>query len=103
MKNLIIFIPSIEKGGVEKNFFILSNYLIKKLVNVYIVTANNDFNQRFHNKIKIICPKNKFWNNKSRLLKTLYCFFLTLSYFKKKIVYYCHFRQIYFRLLYQKF
>ena len=84
MKNLIIFIPSIEKGGVEKNFFILSNYLIKKLVNVYIVTANNDFNQRFHNKIKIICPKNKFWNNKSRLLKTLYCFFLTLSYFKKK-------------------
>ena len=84
MKNLIIFIPSIEKAGVEKNLFILSNYLIKKLDNIYIVTANNDFNQNFDNKIKIICPKNKFWNNKSRLLKSLYCFFLTLDYFKKK-------------------
>ena len=84
MKNLIIFIPSIEKAGVEKNLFILSNYLIKKLDSIYIVTANNNFNQKFDNKIKILCPKNNFWNNKSRLLKSLYCFFLTLSYFKKK-------------------
>ena len=31
-KKLIIFIPSIEGGGVEKNLFIISNYLKKKLI-----------------------------------------------------------------------
>ena len=31
MKKLIIFIPSIEDGGVEKNLFVVSNYL-KKMV-----------------------------------------------------------------------
>ena len=30
-KKLIIFIPSIEYGGVEKNLFIISNYLSKKI------------------------------------------------------------------------
>ena len=28
-KKLIIFMPSIEGGGVEKNLFIVSNYLAK--------------------------------------------------------------------------
>jgi hypothetical protein len=82
MKKLIIFIPSIEKAGVEKNLFILCNHLIKKINNIYIITANNNFYQKFNNKIRIICPKNRFWNNKSRLLKSLYCFFLILRFFK---------------------
>ena len=29
-EKIIIFIPSIEDGGVEKNLFIISNYLSKK-------------------------------------------------------------------------
>ena len=29
-KNVLLFIPSIEEGGVEKNLYIVSNYLIKK-------------------------------------------------------------------------
>ena len=29
-KKLIIFIPSVEDGGVEKNLYILSKYLSKK-------------------------------------------------------------------------
>ena len=31
MKNILIFIPSIENGGVEKNLFVVSNYLKKML------------------------------------------------------------------------
>ena len=31
-KRLIIFIPSIEGGGVEKNLFLISDYLTKKLI-----------------------------------------------------------------------
>ena len=83
MKSLIIYIPSIEKAGVEKNLFILCNYLIKKIDNIYLVTANNNFNKKFDNKINIICPKTKFWNNKSRLLKSIYCFFMIFYLFKK--------------------
>ena len=30
-KKLIIFMPSIDGGGVEKNLFIISNFLSKKL------------------------------------------------------------------------
>ena len=31
-KNLVIFMPSIEGGGVEKNLFIVANFLSKKLI-----------------------------------------------------------------------
>jgi len=84
MKNLIIFIPSIENAGVEKNLFIICNFLIKKIDKIYLVTANNNFNKKLDKKIHLVCPKNKFWNNKSRLLKTIYCFFLIINNFKKK-------------------
>jgi len=30
-KKLIIFMPSIEGGGLEKNLYIISNFLAKKL------------------------------------------------------------------------
>ena len=30
VKSLIIFIPSIENAGVEKNLYIIANYLAKK-------------------------------------------------------------------------
>jgi glycosyltransferase involved in cell wall biosynthesis len=84
MKELIIFIPSIESAGVEKNLFILCNFLIKKVNKLYIVTANNNCGEKFNKKINIICPKTNFWNNRSRLLKNIYCFFLIVSTFKRK-------------------
>ena len=82
MKSLIIFIPSIESGGVEKNLFILSNYLSNKIKKIYLVTANNNHNFKLNKKIKIICPKAKFWNNRSRLVKNFICFFFILNFFK---------------------
>ena len=30
-KKIVLFMPSVEGGGVEKNFFIISNFLKKKL------------------------------------------------------------------------
>ena len=79
MKKLIIFIPSIENAGVEKNLFIICNFLIKKIDKIYLITANNNFNKKLDKNIHVVCPKNKFWNNKSRLLKTIYCFFLIIN------------------------
>ena len=84
MKSLIIFIPSIENAGVEKNLFILSNYLSNKIKDIFLVTANNNIKKRFNKKIKIICPKSKFLNNQPRFIKSIYCFFLILNIFKNK-------------------
>ena len=79
MKKLAIYIPSIESGGVEKNLFYISNYLAKKNIVVYIVTANKNKKNFFNNKVKIICPKSSRWNNSSRIIKTLICLSLIIS------------------------
>ena len=79
MKKLAIYIPSIESGGVEKNLFYISDYLLKKKIDLYIITANNNKKKFFNNKIKFISPRNNKWNNSSRLIKTLICFGLLLS------------------------
>ena len=75
-KKLIIFIPSIEEGGVEKNLFIVSNYLIKKNVKVEILTCNNNKAKFFDKKIKFIGTSNNFWHSRSRTIKYLACIFL---------------------------
>ena len=56
-KNLIIFIPSIEDGGVEKNLYIISNYLIKQKIKIEILTCNG-------NKKKKLSQKYRFYRNK---------------------------------------
>ena len=86
MKNLVIFIPSVEGGGVEKNLILITNYLSSKIKNVYIVTANNNIKNLFSKKIKIICPKTKFWNSKKRLIKTFVSLILLIKLIKKNSV-----------------
>ena len=72
-KKLIIFIPSIEEGGVEKNLFTVVNYLSKKISNIQIITCNNDFKKKFDKRIKFIGTKNKFWNNCNKKTKYAVC------------------------------
>ena len=79
MKKLVIYIPSIESGGVEKNLFYISDYLLKKNIDLYVVTANRNKKKFFNNKIKFISPKNNKWNNSTRLMKTLICLSLFLK------------------------
>ena len=40
---IIIFFPSIEKGGADKNLFTISNYLATKLPNVSVLTSSNKY------------------------------------------------------------
>ena len=68
-KKLIIFIPSIEGGGVEKNLFIISNYLKEKINNISVITISNKFKNRFSGKINFISPKGNFWNSIGRRKK----------------------------------
>ena len=90
-RNLVIFIPSIEDGGVEKNLYIVSNYLAQKKIKVKIITCNHDKKKNFDPKIDIIGPNNIFWFNQSRKIKyivsLLYLFFYLIFNRSRKIVF----------------
>ena len=59
-KKVILFMPSMDGGGVEKNLIIVANYLVNKSLNVILITYDTKFNSRFNNKIKILnVTKNK--------------------------------------------
>ena len=53
-KKIVLFIPSIEFGGVEKNFFILINYLKKFYPQIFIVTSSKLTKKFNKKKIKVI-------------------------------------------------
>ncbi len=69
-KKLIIFMPSIEMGGVEKNLFIISNYLSLKFKETTLVTSSTN-TKKLGKKVKIV--RFNFFNNifKSRILRIL--------------------------------
>lgn len=71
--------PSIEVGGVEKNLFIISNYLSKKLQKVSLITISKKYKNKFHSKIKIICPKNNTWNSTPKRIKFFVCLYLLFT------------------------
>lgn len=82
-KKLVIFMPSIEGGGVEKNLFIVTNYLSKKINNVSVVTASYKYKKKFNKEINLILPKKNFWNELSRRLKYLICLILLIKFLLK--------------------
>lgn len=72
-KKLLIFIPSIEDGGVEKNLYLICDYFFKKGLDLELLTSNFDQFVKFNKKINFIGTKKKFWQNKNRLIKYLVC------------------------------
>jgi len=82
-KKLVIFVPSIEDGGVEKNLFLIANYLSSKNVNVSLITANQDKKKYFSKRVNFISPQTSFLNKKNRFYKTLFCFYFLLNFFLK--------------------
>ena len=84
MKTLVIFFPSIETGGVEKNFYYLVNNFSVKFEKIILITSSKIEKKLFSKKIKFIKPKLSFWCNKSRFIKSTICFFLALQLLTKK-------------------
>jgi len=79
-RNILVFIPSIEGGGVEKNLFLIINFLIKNNFNIVLITANPESKKKFHKKITIISPQNQYSRNFSRYKKYFYCLFLLFKF-----------------------
>ena len=51
-KKLLIFIPHINVGGVEKNLYLVANYLAKRIEQISIITVNKEFTNKLDKKIK---------------------------------------------------
>lgn len=78
-QNILMFIPSIDDGGVEKNLFLISNYLNENNFNVEILTCNFDKKNKFNRNINFLGIKSNFLQNKSKKIKYLFC--LTILFF----------------------
>ncbi len=72
-KKIVIFMPSIEGGGVEKNLFLISDFLSKQIDDIYIITSSKKFKKRFK-KLTFITPKLDL-DKYSRKIKYLFCLY----------------------------
>ena len=74
-KKLIIFHPSIEGAGVEKNLFIIANYLSKK-IDVSVLTSNKS--DQFLKSVNLITPFFNVKENTGRPIKYLICIIMLI-------------------------
>ena len=86
-KKLVLFMPSIEGGGVEKNFFLIANFLSKKIDNLSIITTSSESKKKIDKKIILILPNKKFWEYSSRRIKYFICLYMLIKkiLFDKKV------------------
>lgn len=76
MKNnnkLVIFMPSMDGGGVEKNIILITNFLSRTIKGIYLITYDNKFNKFFDKKIKIINIKQKPKTIPNKYIKYFFC------------------------------
>ncbi len=74
--------PSIEGGGVEKNLFIISNYLATKVKKLSLITISRKYKHRFKKPIRFISPNSESWDKFGRRVK----YFLALIMLIKEIL-----------------
>jgi hypothetical protein len=100
-KKLIIFVPSIEGGGVEKNLFIITDYFKNKFKSISVISISKKFKKKFDKKINFISPKQNFWDLIGRRKKFIVSLFLLFNeYLKdKNILVFCFQGNIYCTLL----
>ena len=94
-KRLILFMPSIDGGGVEKNLIIISNYLSKKIDDIVLITFDSRFNNNFNKNIKIINAIKKQKKNIQNIINTLNVLFCFIRKLKEENHSYLLFKQIF--------
>ena len=81
-KKIILFIPSIEKGGAEKNLFIISNYLSNRFKKLTVISATKKAKKKFNKRIEFLCPDSEIWDIFGRGIKTI----ISILFLIKKIL-----------------
>ena len=85
-KNIIIFCPSLARGGLEKSTVNIANYLSKKHEVRLITNSKNLKNlNKFENKVKLINPSISIFYS-FRILNNFFCTIYTLLISKKKTI-----------------
>ncbi len=82
-KHLIVFMPFIGVGGVEKNLFTITNFLSEKIDNISVCTVSKRFKSKFSKKIKLISPKMSVSEKTNIRIKYLICLYLLFKLFLK--------------------
>jgi glycosyltransferase involved in cell wall biosynthesis len=77
-KKLIIFNPSIEDGGVEKNLFLITNYLANKIPSLILITSSIRKKKYFSKKVIFSTIHFEFFNYFKRYPKYFFCIFLLI-------------------------
>lgn len=75
---IVVFMPSIEGGGVEKNLFLICNYLSQKFKNIKIISISKKYKKKFNDSIEFITYSSDFWDKLSRRVKYLLSIFLLI-------------------------
>ena len=89
-KELVIFAPCIEDGGVEKNLFIISNFLAKKISNISLVTGTKECKKFFNKKINFyssnLTSTLKSFTRRKKIYLCLYLIFKNFIMNKKNFI-----------------
>ena len=80
-KKIIIFMPSIEGGGVEKNLFLVTNYLSNKISKITLITISKKFKNKFNKSIEFKTLNLDLWDRLSRRLKYFLALLLLMKEF----------------------
>jgi hypothetical protein len=87
MKKIIFFMPNIQRGGIEKNLVILSNYFINKkyLVEIYFTEISKEIKSQINFKAKLIKSKKfiKIGSN-NKIINSINCGISALLNLKKR-------------------
>ena len=76
---IVVFIPSIEGGGVEKNLFLICNYLSRKVDKLKVITISKKFRKKFSKSIEIITYASNFFDKLGRRIKYLLSIILLIK------------------------
>ena len=71
--------PCVDLGGVEKNFFLISNFLAKNKNNVIVISISKNIKKHLDKNIKLISLNLNIWDKLSRRLKFLLGLFLLIK------------------------
>ena len=90
-KEIIIFMPSINGGGVEKNFFLITNYLSSKFNKISVVSLSKEYQKKLNPSIKLISINIPLKNYLGRRVKFIVCLLLLMKkiIFNKNITVFC--------------
>ena len=78
-KEIIIFMPSINVGGVEKNFFLITNYLSTKFNKISVISLSKECKKKLKPGIKFISINNSLMNYLGRRTKFIVCLLLLIK------------------------